>query len=94
MFKAYFAGKEMQLALVASLFLLALTVLMGSMSVSMDVVGILQQLGIANPPNWLVWTILGAGSVSAIVGAISIFGLASIPLWAQGALLGADSFGV
>lgn len=94
MIKAYFSGKEMQLALVASLFLLALTVLMGSMSVSMDVVGILNQIGIANPPNWLVWTILGAGSVSVVVGALTTFGLATIPTWAGAALLGADSFGV
>ncbi|WP_413527451.1 hypothetical protein [Marinilactibacillus psychrotolerans] len=56
------------------------------------VTAILQQIGIVNPPSWLVWSILGLGAVSAVVGVLSGFGIATIPIWAAKALAVADSF--
>lgn len=56
------------------------------------VVGILSAIGIYRPPKWLVWAILGAGTVSVVVAIITTAGWATIPAWAAWALIGADSF--
>jgi hypothetical protein len=61
---------------------------------SSAVVGILNQAGIYNPPDWLVWAILGAGTVSVVVAIISTAGYATIPASVAWALIGADSFGL
>jgi hypothetical protein len=50
------------------------------------IISILEALGIYNPPMWLVYAILFAGTVGAIVGILTSFGLATVPLWAVRAL--------
>jgi hypothetical protein len=57
-----------------------------------EVVGILKQLGIINPPAWLVWALLAAGSVALIISILSGFGLITVPAWAAYAILGAKTF--
>lgn len=92
--KTKFLGKEIYLLLAASLALLLFTFLTKDISGGMNVVSILEAIGIVNPPSWLVWTIIGAGSISLIVGALTTFGLATVPSWAAKALLAADGFGL
>jgi len=60
----------------------------------MQIVFWLNQLGIYNPPSWLVWTLLTAGTISLIVGALSTFGIVTVPIGIAKALLAADTFGM
>jgi len=60
----------------------------------MQVVFWLNQLGIYDPPSWLVWTILTAGTVSLIISALATFGVAAVPVWLASSLLAADTFGM
>lgn len=58
-----------------------------------DVVTILNQLGIVNPPDWLVWALVAAGATSVIAALLVSGGwIASLPAWAEAALLAADSY--
>ncbi|WHX49950.1 hypothetical protein QNH46_04580 [Paenibacillus woosongensis] len=58
-----------------------------------NVVTILNQLGIVDPPAWLVWALVAAGATSVIVALLVSGGwIASIPAWAEAALLAADSY--
>lgn len=60
----------------------------------MEIIFILEQIGLANPPSWLVWSIYGAFAISTIVGILSGVGLVSVPFWALRALATADSIGM
>ncbi|MFR3497974.1 MAG: hypothetical protein ACLTT7_02995 [Paraclostridium bifermentans] len=84
--------KNLAFILTATSVILLSPIIFLNMKKTGDVVGILGQLGIYNPPSWLVWAIIGAGSISLVVGALSTFGLATVPVWAAKALLAADSF--
>ncbi|MBA4603301.1 hypothetical protein [Thermoactinomyces mirandus] len=57
-----------------------------------DVVAVLAELGIYDPPAWLVSALAGAATVSAIVGILATMGW-SFPAWAIAALLAADTYG-
>lgn len=59
-----------------------------------QVVGILNQAGIYDPPSYLVWSILFAGSVAAVVSVLTSFGIASIGWGYALALSGANSYGL
>ncbi|MDP1459952.1 hypothetical protein Q8G37_26645 [Bacillus wiedmannii] len=55
-----------------------------------DVSAILREFGIINPPNWLVWSILTAGSAAFVVSVLASAGMVTVPAAAIPALLGAD----
>ena len=55
-----------------------------------DVTAILRECGVMNPPQWLVWAILAAGSVTYIATILASAGLASIPASMLKVLNGAD----
>lgn len=57
-----------------------------------NVVAILRACGIYNPPAWLVWALIGAGSVSLVISIIVTAGWATIPAWAAWAIIGTNSF--
>lgn len=85
-------NKNLAFILTAASVIVLAPIIILNMKKSGDVVGILSQLGIYNPPAWLVWAIIGAGTISLVVGALSTFGIATVPVWAAKALLAADSF--
>lgn len=78
-------------AMIVSLFI-ALIFLGTNPIANAKVYALLQAAGIANPPNWLVWTLVGLASVSAVVAVVAAFGIASIPAWIAKGLAVADSF--
>lgn len=94
--KIKFYGNEEYLILISSVLLLILSFIFKTNSYeiqeNMRVVSILAAIGIYNPPKWLVWTLVGAGSISFVVGTLTTFGLATVPAWAAKALLAADGF--